>query len=274
MSEELKTQQETTETISEVTPAQETTDTTAKATEATPPANTEETWEYDGNRQKVPKPFERYAKGFDRYVSRKDQAIAEANKKIQEYESKLKEFQTSKPTATRQEEQPQAFVTQDEIDAIALGDAKTLEAVIERKAKALLEANVSPMKNEMKTLAMERQEREAAATISAFSDMHPDFQELLKSPVGEYMVNAAKQGMDLETIHKNASAIRDHFYNSAEEKRKADIEKKKNGSVVGKSIPGTSEVVYVDNADQQRRMALELEIKGDKRQVHIRPKKR
>jgi hypothetical protein len=274
MSEQTQgTQEATDKPISEVTPAQnETTDTKATDSTATPPKD--ETWEYNGDRKAVPKEFEKYVKALDRYVSKKDQTLAETNKRLQEYEAKLKEFQNPKPSNTSKEEQPQPFVTQDEIDAIALGDAKTLEAVIERKAKALLEANVSPMKNEMKSLAMERQEREAAATISAFSDLHPDFQELLKSPAGEYMVNAAKQGMDIETIYKNAAQIRDHFFAAADEKRKADLEAKKAGTVVGKSMPGTSEVVYVDNADEQRRMALELTMKGDKRQVHIRPKKR
>lgn len=274
MSEETQTQQETTEQISEVTPAQtETTDKVQTTEQATPPK--EETWEYNGDRKAVPKEFEKYVKGLDRYVSTKDQTLAETRKKLQEYEAKIKEFQNPKPSDTRtQDVEPQPLVTQDEIDAIALGDAKTLEAVIERKARQLLEANVSPINKELKTLAMERQEREAAATISAFSDIHPDFQELLKSPVGEYMVNAAKQGMDIETIYKNAAQIRDHFFSAADEKRKADLEAKKAGSVVGKSMPGTSEVVYVDTPDEQRRMALELTMKGDKRQVHIKPKKR
>ena len=274
MDQESTTQQETTNQNLEVTPAQnETADT--KATDSTvTPKETEAAWEYNGDRKAVPKEFEKYVKALDRYVSKKDQTLAETNKRVQEYEAKLKEFQNPKPSNTRTEDVPQPFVTQDEIDAIALGDGKTLEAVIERKAKAMLEANVSPMQNEMKNLAMERQEREAAATISAFSDIHPDFQELLKSPVGEYMVNASKQGMDIETIYKNAAQIRDHFFTAADEKRKADLEAKKAGSVVGKSMPGTSEVVYVETPDEQRRMALELTMKGDKRQVHIRPKKR
>lgn len=277
MSEETQAQQETTEQISEVTPAQAETTDKAQTTEQATPLK-EETWEYNGDRKAVPKQFEKYVKGLDRYVSTKDQTLAELKKRVQEYESKLKETQKPQPSNTRTNEvEERPFVTQDEADAIALGDTKTLEAVIERKAKALLEANVLPkhaeLQNEMKTLAMERQEREAAATISAFSDIHPDFQDLLKSPVGEYMVNAAKQGVDLETIYKNATGIRDHFFSAAEEKRKADLEAKKAGSVVGKSMPGTSEVVYVDTPDEQRRMALQLQMKGDKRQVHIRPKK-
>ncbi len=58
-----------------------------------------------------------------------------------------------------------------------------------------------------------------------------------------------------------------------ENQRKATIEKKKAGTVVGKSIPGTPDVVYADDENQAKRLAIELTLKGDKRHVRVKPKK-
>lgn len=251
----------------EVTPAQDTTTTktesTTNTTETTPPK--EEAWEYNGNREAVPDQFKKYASGFDRYLSKKDQALAEAKKQIAEYESKLKSINPPSKSTDKVEET--SLVTQDEIDAIALGDGKTLETVIERAVSKRLEASVGP-------IAMKQKELEAAETIKSFSDIHPDFQELLDSPAGEFMIDAACRGANLEQIYKTATEAKTYFMQQADTKRKADFEAKKAGSVVGKSITGKSDIVYAENEDQAKRLALELGMKGDNRQVHIKPKTR
>ena len=246
------------EASSEVTSAAETNDTTTN-TEQVTAKETQPAWEYKGDRKSVPKEFQSYAKGFDRYVSQKDQALAEANRKIQEYESKL-------ASSKQPEKVQEAAVSQDEMDAIALGDSKTLESVLDRLVEKRFEAKVTPIEKKQKEL-------EAHESIKSFSSAHPDFQELLDSPAGEFMVDAARRGASLEQIYQIASDARDHFTQKAEEKRQANLQAKKAGSVTGKSITGTPDVVYVENADEQRRKALELTMKGDKRQVHIRQKK-
>lgn len=252
-------------TNSEVTPAQDTNDTkttTETNSEVTP--SKEEAWEYDGNREAVPEQFRKYAVGFDRYVSKKDQALNEYKQKIAEYENKLKSFE-SKPSNT--ETESPSLVTQDELDAIALGDGKTLEAVIERAVNKRLETSVTP-------IVMKQKELEAAETIKSFSDLHPDFQELLDSPAGEFMIDAARRGANLEQIYKTATEARSYFQQKAEEKRQTNLANKKAGSVVGKTTSGTSDVIYADNEDEAKRLQIQEVMNGGKRSVHIKPKTR
>lgn len=284
MDEITSTDSQETSTNSEATPAQETSGST---TEATTQQSTEnqpkmvtievpEGYEYDGNRQKVPKPFENYAKSFDRYVSKKDQALADAGKKIQEYESKLAEFQ-KRNNQTEQVTPKQPLFTQEEVDAIALGDAKTLEAVIERKAKQLFDTNMAPTLGEVEKLKQDKvlaqKELEAAESIKSFTAVNPDFTELLESPVGDFMIDAAKRGMSIEDIYKSAKQAESYFTERQDSKKRADFEMKKKGSVVGRGTSSNSDTVYADDENSAKRLAIQLAIKGDKRQVQIKPKK-
>lgn len=292
MSEETQvTPQETSvQTNSEATPAQETTTSTAtdvktETTQSTQePGKLPENWEYNGDRKAVPKEFQNYVKGIDRYWSKKSQTLAELGQKAKEYEEfrssedykAYQQFITNQKTNTGRTEPQQPLVTQEEIDAIALGDAKTLESVIERKAKQMLEANVKPQleafKKEQETLVMQRKEVEAAEVIKSFADLNPDFNELLESPVGEFMIDAARRGMGIEDIYKSAKQAESFFAQKIENQRKAELEKKKAGSVVGKSIPGTSNVVYAEDEASAKRLAIELTLKGDNRQVQVKKK--
>lgn len=281
---ESTTQQEIS---TEVTPAQDTTNTT-EATQETQVSNQEtektaepESWEYDGNRSKVPEPFKKYAQGFDRYVSKKDQAAAEYRKKAEEYEKIVnseayQQFIAKNPTNTGSKEQAPT-VTQEEIDAITLGDAKTLESVIERKAKQLLETNLGPKEQEMRkqldALTMKQKQIESAEMIQSFAEVNKDFWELYDSGFEEYIVTSVKSGKSLEDTYKAAKLIESKMSERLEAQRKAEFEKKKAGSVVGKSIPGTPDVVFADNEDHAKRLAIELTMKGDKRHVRIKPKK-
>ena len=280
------------EISSEVTPAQETTTTTeatqttseSKPIESTATTETEKEWEYDGDRKKVPEPFKKYAQGFDRYVSKKDQAAAEFKKKAEEYDKVLssdefKEYQhfiATKSKDTGPKEQVPT-VTQEEIDAITLGDAKTLEKVIERKAKELLDSSIGPKEQEMRqqlsALTMKQKQIENAEMIQSFAEVNKDFWELYDSGFEEYIVNSVKSGKSLEDTYKGAKLIESKMSERLENKRKADFEQKKAGTVVGKSIPGTPDVVFADNEEHAKRLAIELTMKGDKRHVRIKPKK-
>ncbi len=275
----------TQEISTETTPAQETqttsTDTTAQSTQV---QTESENWDYNGDRKAVPKQFEKYVKGLDRYVSTKDQAIAEARKKADEYDKfvnsdsykQYQQFIGSKGNTGSQV--PNApLVTQDEVDAIALGDAKTLEAVIERKAKQLLETTLGPKEQEinkkLEGFTMKQKELESAEMIQAFAQVNPDFWELYDAGFEEYIVTSIRGGRSLEDTYKSVKAIEEKQMERIDNKRKADFEKKKNGTVVGKSIPGTPDVVFADDENQAKRLAIELTLKGDKRQVQIKKKK-
>lgn len=282
MDQEIQQQQET--SISEAAPAQDTADTTTttQPTDTSKPERAttkpEDNWEYNGDRNAVPDSFKKYVAGLDRYVSKKDQSRIELEKKIKEYESKISSLSMTKQETTGTPTQPAPLVTQEEAEAIMLGDSVTLQKVIERGVKTQLESNVNPKLEEANkkfaSLDMKEKEAEAAEVIRSFSEINPDFMELVKSPVGEYMVEAARKGMGIEDIYKNAKAVQAHFEGVAESKRKAEIEKKKNGTVVGKSIPGTPDVVYAEDENHAKRLAIELNLKGDKRHVRIKQNKK
>ncbi len=285
---ESKTQ--TQEISQEVTPAQETTTSTTETTQSTQQGKPEEVttkveeWEYDGNRSAVPEPFKKYAQGFDRYVSKKDQAAAEFKKKAEEYDKVLssnefKEYQqfiANRPKNAGSEEQ-RPTVTQEEIDAITLGDAKTLEKVIERKAKELLDTNIGPKEQEMRqqlaALTMKQKQIENAEMIQSFAEVNKDFWDLYDSGLEDYIVTSIKSGRSLEETYKAAKTIESKMIEKVENKRQNDMKMKKDGTVVGKSIPGTPDVVFADNEDHAKRLAIELTLKGDKRHVRIKPKK-
>ncbi len=283
MDQEIQQHQET--SISEAAPAQDTTTqdmATAQPTDTSKPdtatTKTEDNWEYNGDRNAVPEPFKKYVAALDRYVSKKDQSRIELEKKIKEYETKINSTATPKQDTTGTPTRQAPLVTQEEAEAIMLGDATTLEKVIERGVKTQLESNISPkeaaINEKFAALDMKQKEIEAAEVIKSFTAINPDFTELVNSPVGEYMVEAARKGIGLEDIYKNAKAIEAHFIGVAESRRKAELEKKKNGTVVGKSIPGTPDIVYANDENHAKRLAIELQLKGDKRHVRIKPNKK
>lgn len=270
----------------EATPALDTTTSapvTPNPTDTSKPegatAKTEDNWEYDGNRNAVPDSFKKYATGFDRYVSKITQSRSELEKKVREYEEKISSFSKSNTeksdTGTPTPQAP--LVTQEESEAIMLGDTSTLQKVIEREVKRNLETNITPkeeaINQKLNAMDMRQKEIDAAEVIKSFSDVNPDFTELINSPVGNYMIEAARKGMSLEDIYKSAKTVEEHFLTVAETKRKAELEKKKNGTVVGKSVPGTPDIVYANDENHAKRLAIELTLKGDKRHVRIKPKK-
>jgi len=280
------------ETLQEATPAQATDTTKTETTQSTPNNQSAdktvtpdtENWEYKGDRKEVPKNFEKYVKGLDRYVSQKDQATAEMRKKAEEYDKFVssEDFKTFKqfianPKNTGSKEPSAPTVTQEEIDAITLGDAKTLEKVIERKAKELLDTNIGPKENEMRqqlqVLTMKQKQIENAEMIQSFAEVNTDFWGLYDSGFEDYIVNSIKSGKSLEETYKAAKNIESKLSEKFEGQRKADFEKKKAGTVAGKSIPGTPDIVYADNEDHAKRLAIELTLKGDNRHVRIKPKK-
>ena len=282
MDNESTTQQETSNL--EAAPAQDTTNnqtTTSQPATTSEPAKAtggeQENWEYTGDRNNVPDSMKKYVAGLDRYVSKKDQSRIELEKKVKEYENKLTSFQESNKTNNTGVQPPQEpQVTQEEAEAIMLGDAKTLQKVIQREAKRTLEADISPKEAAInqKLIAMETRQNEidAAEMIKGFAEVNPDFWELYDT-YEDYCVTAAKTGKPLEDIYKSVKFFDEKVSQRLETKRKADIEKKKNGTVVGKSIPGTPDVLYADNENQAKRLAIELTLKGDKRHVRIKPKK-
>ncbi len=163
MCEETQTQQETSNL--EAAPAQDTTTTTPTTETGKPEGATtkpEDTWEYTGDRNSVPENMKKYVAALDRYVSKKDQSRIELEKKVKEYESKLATFQAPKASTTDttpQVTEPQ--VTQAEAEAIMLGDANTLQKVIQRETKRALEADIHPKEAAInqKLTAMETKQR-------------------------------------------------------------------------------------------------------------------
>ena len=284
MSETSQASQETSNL--EATPAQETavdqttTSQPASTSEPTKATTTDqESWEYNGDRNAVPDSFKKYVAGLDRYVSKKDQARAELERKVKEYEterSQRKETPQADNTGIPTSQEP--TVTQEEAEAIMLGDAKTLQKVIQREAKHLIEAGVNPkeavISEKLSALEMRQKEIDAAEVIKSFTEVNPDFSELLKSPVGSFMVEAARKGMDIESIYKQAKEVEAHFISAADAKRKADIEKKKNGSVVGKPVAGNPDTLYAEDENHAKRLAIELSLKGDPRRVQVKDRKR
>lgn len=292
----METQSTTQQEISqETTPAQETSATQPATTQPTPngqPADKPvtpalESWEYKGDRKDVPKEFEKFVKGLDRYVSNKDQAIAEARKKAEEYDAftksdDFKQFQQfreerKKGGATAAPSQPQPLMTEEEAQAIAVGDAKTLESVIQREVQRKLDESINPQMAEaqkkLEAVSLKERQVQSAEMISSFAQVHPDFWDLYENGLEEYIVGSIKSGRSLEDTYKAAKEIETKMEQRAEQKRKADFEKKKAGTVAGKSIPGNPDVVYADDENHAKRLAIELTLKGDKRHVRIKSNK-
>lgn len=238
-----------------------------------------ENWEYNGDRKSVPKPLEKYVKNLDRYVSQKDQTLAETKKRLEEVESVInsdsfKQYQEYVKNSSQQKQNEPLF-TQDEMDAISLGDANTFQKVLDRavERKLELDPNRSSLEQTVRSLSERDKLIQTKEQIQSFSQEHPDFKEMVESPIGDYMIAAAKQGIGLEQIYENAKAIESYMNERVEKTRKANLEAKAKGSSVKSTVTGTTDVVWADNDNDARRLAIELQLKGDPRQVRIKPKK-
>ncbi len=288
---ESKTQQEIS---TETTPAPETptvTSTETQSTQTSKPIEGKDTtksedWEYTGDRKAVPDPFKKYVQGLDRYVSKKDQAAAELRKKAEEYDSFVNSenykayqaFTEKNPQSTGNGKAPDVpIMSQEEADAIAVGDTATLAKVIRREAQRNVEEYVGPkeaaLQAKLQAVDMKQRQIESAEMIQSFAEVNPDFWDLYETGFEDYIVNSIKSGKSLEDTYKGAKLIESKTAERLETNRKTDLQKKKDGSVVGKSIPGTPDIVFADNEEHAKRLAIELTMKGDKRHVRIKPKK-
>lgn len=281
MSEISQTQQETTSTA---TPAPTTTSEgkteTAQATQTTTESTAvAETWTYNGDRKSVPKEFQTYVQGLDRYVSKKDQLLGEARRKAEEYDKlvtsddyKAYQQRLAQPKTTGTPT-PAETVTQEELDAIMAGDANTLREVIRREAKHTLETDYKSEIERVRSVEQKQQQLETGEMIKAFKELHPDFNDFVDDDAYYgFMVSGLKGGKDLDTVYAEVKRMEERAYAKAEEKYKKTIESKKAGSVVGKSASGTPDVVYAETEDQAKRLAIQLAMKGDPRQVAVKRK--
>lgn len=280
---ETTTQPQATEPISSTaTPAQPATPETKPDTTPSTPADNSvpENWEYNGDRKAVPKPFENYVKGLDRYVTKKDQALAEAKKKAEEYDKLVNSdaYKGYQQSLARTQPNPTGIptddVTQEELDAIMAGDGKTLREVIRREAKRTLENDYKSEIERVKSVELKQKELETAEMIKSFSELHPTFNQYLEDDAYyEFMLASIQRGKSLDDVHAAIERLETRASAKAEASYKEMIEKKKAGSVVAKSTTGTPDVVYADDENHAKRLAVELALKNDPRQVHIRPKK-
>lgn len=226
-----------------------------------------EPWEYNGNRKEVPKEFQKYSKGFDQYVSRKDQELAEVRKQLEETQKKLSSV--PEPTQTTQESKP--LVTQDELDAIALGDGKVLEDVINRAVDVKMKSD--PNREQVESISQKQSVLDARDRINEFAAITPEFKEVIESPIGDHIIAAVQRGASLEKAWEQAKEAMGFMEARSESKRKANLENKINGSTVKNTVTGKSDTVWVENETEAKRMAIELTLKKDPRKVGIKPKK-
>lgn len=242
-----------------------------KPKEGTP---SEEAWEYKGDRKDAPEEFQKYVKGLDRYVSKKDQALVDANKKSKAYDEFVKsdDFKAyQKFLDSKGQVEPSPGATQEELDAIALGDPNALQNVIDRRIKSMA-PDQKNIQDQMAAVTKKQRELDTAEHIREFATLHPDFMGLIESPLGEHMVSAARNGVSLDQIYKNAKDIESYVSDKTDSVKKANIKAKKAGSTVKNSISGSSDVVYAEDDNDARRLAIELSRTGDPRQVRIKKK--
>ncbi len=278
--------QETTETAAPVAATPEpTTTTTTETASTTQPTGTEipDGYEFNGDRNSVPEPLKKHVAGIDRYWTKKQQAFAETEKKAREFEQlqaseEFKAFQQFKakggaqatPNPTGREETA-VEATQEEMDAIALGDQKVLKSVLDRHMKAALDPHTGPIKEQLNALAAKQKEAETAEMIKAFSEAKPDFWNIWDT-YEKHIAAAIKTGMPLEEAYDAFKEIESKADERADKRYKASIEAKKAGSVVASTTTGTPDVVYAENENEAKRLAIQMTLKGDPRTVQIKKK--
>jgi hypothetical protein len=256
--------------------APETTAPAAQSTETQVPAD----YEFNGDRNSVPEPLKKHVAGIDRYLTKKQQAFADTEKKAREYEAILnspefKAFQQFKatgakaPNSTGSEITDGLEATQEEMDAIALGDQKTFKAVIDRQVKAALDPHTGPLKEQLNGLAAKQKEAETTEMIKAFAEVHTDFWPLFDQ-YETHMTAALKTGMNLEDAYKAFKDIEAKADERADKRYRESIEAKKKGSVAASTTTGTPDVVYAKDENEAKRLAIQMTLKGDPRGVEIR----
>lgn len=246
-----------------------------------PASDIPENWEYTGDRNAVPKPLQNYVKGLDRYWTKRSQAFADAERKAKEYDQwvnsdgykQYQQFmaQQQSPTGFSQPQAPQApMVTQEEADAILSGDTKVLESVIARSVEAKVAEKERAYQAQIAPIAMKQKELETGEMVKSFAELHPDFWELYDAGYEDYLLTSIKNGAPLEVAYSNVKKMEQAALARAEEKHKKIIEEKRNGSVVGKTVTGTPDVVYAKDANEAMRLRVQMAMKGDPRQVQIK----
>ncbi len=257
--------------------------TTTEPTSAAQPTGDQipDGYEFNGDRNSVPEPLKKHVAGIDRYWTKKQQAFAEQEKKAREYEQltsspEFKAFQQFQATGakalpTGSEEPSGVEVTQEEMDAIALGDQKTLKAVIDRQVKAALDPHTGPIKEQLNGMAEKQKQIETTEMIKAFAEAKPDFWNMWDT-YEPHMKAAIQTGMPLEQAYEAFKEIESKADERAAKRYKESIEAKKQGSVASSTTTGTPDVVYAENENDAKRLAIQLTLAKDPRQVQIRKK--
>lgn len=265
----------------DATPAQSGATDTKGTTQST--SDVSKDWVYNGDRKSVPDPFKNYVAGIDRYWTQKSQAFAEYEKKAKEYDGFVssddyKAFQqfkagNQKPTGQNITTQhDELSVSNDEMEAIMLGDANALKNVVVRQAKALLAEKEKEFQDKLEPLAQKQKEIDASEMVKQFSTLHPDFWELYEGGHNDFILASLRSGMPLEEAYKRVKDYEAKIEGRVEAKYKKVIEDKKKGTTNSGTTTGTPDVVFATDETHARRLAIELAIKNDPRKVQIQTK--
>lgn len=227
-------------------------------------------WEYDGNVNKVPPQFQKFAKGLQKHFTQKSMTDAEIRRKGQEYDQfvaseDFKQFQAWKQqSAGGQQATPQAgqeqsptLISQNEWEEAQLDPTgQKAQGLIDRVVAARLNQAVQAYGGQLQQLQQEQQTTKFNTSLADYADANPDVLELhelglMKPRLEEELASRKHSTYEsaINAAHQKAAQTRDMMKARLLQEQQQLVSQKRDASINSGTSSGEATVVHVDKND-------------------------
>jgi hypothetical protein len=229
-------------------------------------------WEYDGNIEKVPAQFQKFAKGLQKHFTQRSMTDAEIRRKGQEYDTfvtseDFKNYQTWKQqnsgqpgqapgAAQPQPENPTLINQQEWEDAQLDPTGMKAQALIDRVVQARLGQAIQQYGGQLQQLQHTQQRTEFNSALSDYADANPEVLELhemglMKPRIEEELASRKHKTWEsaINAAHTKAAEARDIMKARLLKDQTELVQKKKDAVIEAGSGTGEQTIVHVDKND-------------------------
>ncbi len=227
----------------------------------------QEDWEYDGDVNKVPKQFQKFAKGIQKHFTQKSMSEADIRRKGQEYDQFVqseeyrayqawRESQEGQDSGNQQLENP-TLINQLEWEEAQLDPTGAkAQSLIDRVVQARLNQAVQAYGGQLQQLQQQQQQTQFNTSLSDYADANPEVLELhemglMKSKIEEELSSRKHTTYEsaIAAAHQKAAEARDLMKARLLQEQQVLVQQKKAAVTENGLGSGEQTVVHVDKSD-------------------------
>lgn len=240
-----------------------------------------------------------YAAQMQRYFTKRTQSMAEEQKKLQQYEQFFNSSQwrdmynsyTTQKTQPPQYQQPSSsqpnvdaqsqYLQRQYEDALQSGDTQRLlqinDAILDHKLsqkEKVYQQTLNQIRQENQMTRAQQKRFEDSQMLEDYGKLNPDFWQDNQDGGAEAFIGyyVDVKGLTLPQAHEKLRQYRQKLTQRVMGSTQKRIAEKKNAVSQAPTTPQSSEVIYVDTVEQERRMNYKLAMEGSSKIAKVKPR--